>query len=173
MMMANEEATDHEHHQLNNRRFEYDVYLSFRGSDTRVRFTGNLFDALRRKRIKVFMDEGGIKSGDQIAVTLSKALEGSRILLVVLSENYGSISWCLLELEKILECKKTRNQLVLPIFYGVDPSEVRRQTGGFGRAMYKLEERFGGDSERVQKWKSALSEVACISGFHFKTGYFN
>lgn len=116
MMMANEEATDHEHNQLNNRRFEYDVYLSFRGIDTRVGFTGNLFGALRRKRIKVFMDEGGIKSGDKIAVTVSKALEGSRILLLVLSENYGSSSWCLGNLKRYWSVERRETNWFCPSF---------------------------------------------------------
>lgn len=150
--------------------YDYDVYLSFRG-DTRLRFTGNLYNALRRKRIKTFMDDDGLKGGSQITLSLFKALEGSRVSIVVLSENFASSTYCLDELVKILECRKTRNQKVVPIFYDVEPSVVRHQKDSYGDAMARLEDRYGRDLERLQKWKSALVEVACLSGWVFQRGY--
>ncbi|XP_061342222.1 disease resistance protein RUN1-like [Gastrolobium bilobum] len=151
--------------------YHYDVFLSFRGSDTRYTFTGNLYNALRLKRFKTFMAEVGLKSGDQIVSSILDAVQESRISIVVLSENYADSGWCLSELVKILDCTKEKNQLVLPIFYDVDPSDVRRQTGTYEHAMAKLEHRFGKDYEKLERWRSALSEVANMSGWHFKIGY--
>ena len=54
--------------------------------------------------------------------------------------HYAFFAWCLNELVKILECKKN-GQLVLPIFFKVDPSEVQSQKGEFGEALAKYEKK--------------------------------
>ncbi|XP_057441194.1 TMV resistance protein N-like [Lotus japonicus] len=161
MMIVNEGATN----------WSYDVYLSFRWLETRRTFTGNLYNALHRKRFNVFMDGGKLKSGNQIILSLRKALGESRIAIVVLSQNFAMSIWCLDELAQILEYRKTKSQLIMPIFYDVDPSDVRRQTGSYGEAMAAHEHRFGKDSLVLQKWRSALSQVAEMSGWCFKIGY--
>lgn len=148
--------------------WRYDVFLSFRGEDTRYTFTGNLYDALRRKRFKVFMDEGGLKGGDEIQLAILKGLQESRISIVVLSKTFASSPWCLNELTQILECRETKNQVILPIFYDVDPSDVRRQTGSYGESM--AVHWYGEDSESVHKWRSALSKIAELPGWHFRIG---
>ncbi|TKY57192.1 Toll/interleukin-1 receptor protein [Spatholobus suberectus] len=83
--------------------FTYDVFLSFRGEDTRHNFIGHLHKELCRKGINTFVDDKNLGIGDSISPALSKAIEESRIFIVVFSENYASSSWCLDELVKILE----------------------------------------------------------------------
>ncbi|KAL5101334.1 hypothetical protein RYX36_005661 [Vicia faba] len=144
----------------------FDVFLSFCGEDTRYSFTGFLYHALRREGFKIFMDDEGLEGGNQISQTLLKAIEKSRLSIVVLSENYGYSTWCLYELVKIMECKKAKNQLVWPIFYKIEQSDVINQTKSYGKAMTAHENGFGKDSENVQKWRSALSEVALLKGDH-------
>ncbi|KAH9727052.1 TIR domain-containing protein [Citrus sinensis] len=79
----------------------YDVFLSFRGEDTRDNFTSHLFAALRRKRIKIFIDEEANR-GDEISLALLNAIEGSKISVVIFSKNYASSKWCLDELFSIM-----------------------------------------------------------------------
>ena len=43
------------------------------------------------------------------------------------------------ELVKIMECRKEMGQTVVPIFYHVDPSDVRKQMGSFGEAFSRYE----------------------------------
>jgi len=114
------------------------------------------------------MDDEGLEGGNQISQTLLEAIEKSRLSIVVLSENFGYSTWCLDELDKIIKCMKTKNQLVWPIFYKIEQSDVSNQTKSYGKAMTAHEDRFGKQSENVQKWRSALSEVALLTGDHIK-----
>ncbi|KAK9205255.1 hypothetical protein WN943_015522 [Citrus x changshan-huyou] len=146
---------------------EYDAFLSFRGEDTRKGFIGHLYTALNNKGIYVFRDDKQLEKGGSISPNLLKAIEESRISIIVLSKNYASSTWCLDELLKIVECKNREDQ-IFPIFYEVEPTVVRKQTTCFGEAFAKHEEFFKDNIEKVQKWRHALKVVANISGWEFK-----
>jgi hypothetical protein len=150
--------------------FTYDVFLSFRGIDTRYTFTGYLHKALQDKGIITFIDDNHLHKGDQITPSLLKAIENSRIAIVVLSKNYASSSFCLQELCKIIDCVTENGVLVLPVFYDVEPSNVRKLSGSFGEAMAEHEVRYSGEIDRLEKWKKALNQVANLAGFHYKKG---
>ena len=143
-------------------RWSYDVFLSFRGEDTRNGFTVHLCKALCDRGFETFMDDD-LQRGQEISEELLKTIERSMISIVVFSKNYAESHWCLDELVKIMQCR-TNGQLVLPVFYKVDPSEVRNQRGNFGVALTKFEEKF---KNKVQSWRTALKEAANLSGFHY------
>jgi hypothetical protein len=140
------------------RRWTYDVFLSFRGKDTRDNFTAHLSDALRRKGINTFIDDDELKRGEEISPALLKAIEESRISIVVFSQNYASSKWCMDELLKIIE---TKGQMVLPVFYKVDPSDVRHQKNSYKDALAEHD-------MKVQSWRTTLTQVANLSGWHSK-----
>ncbi|KAJ9676177.1 hypothetical protein PVL29_024930 [Vitis rotundifolia] len=142
----------------------YDVFLSFRGQDTRNSFTAYLYEELRTKGINTFIDDEKLERGDVISSTLVAAIENSKFSVIVLSENYANSRWCLEELVKILECMRTRGQRVHPIFYKVNPSHVRYQKGKFGQAFATHEEKKR-NMERVPIWRDALTQVAYLSGW--------
>ncbi|XP_054782166.1 toll/interleukin-1 receptor-like protein [Prosopis cineraria] len=121
----------------------YDVVLSFRGEDIRNSFASHLYAALRQAGIHAFMDDKELERGEEISRSLLQAIEGSQIALVILSPNYASSRWCLNELVKIMECQKTQGQRVMPVFHGVDPSDVRHQRGSYGEAIEKHEHKLG------------------------------
>ncbi|KAG2665018.1 hypothetical protein I3760_16G110600 [Carya illinoinensis] len=145
-------------------RCKYDVFLSFRGEDTRKKFTAHLYAALVHQGINTYIDDDKLQRGEEISQALSEAIESSRISVVVLSENYASSRWCLEELAMIIDCRKTKQQTVLPVFYDIDPTEVRHQSKSFGEAWAKLKDKIK-DETKVQRWKSALTEVAELAGF--------
>jgi len=151
--------------------FTSDVFLSFRGLDTRYGFTGNLYKALINKGIPTFIDNEELERGHEITPSLLQAIQESRIAIIVLSKNYAYSSFCLDELVKIIDFIKGKGRLVLPIFYDVDPSIVRKQTGSYGEALAMHEERFKNNMQRLQKWRTTLQQVANLSGWHFKIGY--
>ncbi|XP_052195825.1 TMV resistance protein N-like isoform X1 [Diospyros lotus] len=150
---------------------KYDVFLSFRGEDTRNGFVDHLYSALHQKVIFTFKDDLKLERGESISPALLKAIEESKFAVVVFSKNYASSKWCLEELVKILECQKTRGLTILPVFYKVDPSDLRKQRGSVGEAFAKHE----GDSsdekekQKVQRWRNVLIEAANISGWDSKT----
>ncbi|KAL6331767.1 hypothetical protein AAG906_020106 [Vitis piasezkii] len=130
-------------------RWNHDVFLSFRGEDTRYSFTDRLYTSLR---------------GEEIGSELLKAIEESRLSIIILSPNYAHSRWCLDELLKIMECRKEMGQTVLPVFHHVDPSHVRKQTGSFGEAFDNHKADTEEKKEKVQRWRTALTEAANLAG---------
>ncbi|GMP91173.1 hypothetical protein CsSME_00041982 [Camellia sinensis var. sinensis] len=148
---------------------KYDAFLSFSGIDTRKNFTGHLLAALEQHGFYTFRDDKKLKRGEDIGSALLEAIEESRISIIMFSENYAASSWCLDELVKIMECKKTFQQTVLPIFYDIVPSDVWAQNGSFVEAFAKHEERFKeGSDGKVKKWRAALTEAANLPGWDLK-----
>ncbi|XP_071920263.1 TMV resistance protein N-like [Coffea arabica] len=145
-------------------KWTYDVFLSFRGEDVRKGIVDHLYSALEQKGIHTFKDDEKLERGRSISPTLLQAIKESRIAVIIFSENYATSSWCLDELAEIIDCKHVLGQTVLPVFYYVDPSVVRRQKGSFDRAFVKHEDEIE-DKERIQKWRAALTEAASISGW--------
>jgi len=149
-------------------RKNYEVFVTFRGEDTRNNFTDFLFDALETNGICVFRDDINLQKGESIGPELLRAIEVSKVFVAVFSRNYASSTWCLRELEKICERVHGSEKHVLPIFYDVDPSEVRKQSGIYHEAFAKHEQRFQQDFEMVSRWRKALEQVGSISGWDLR-----
>ncbi|PON37241.1 TIR-NBS-LRR-like protein [Parasponia andersonii] len=147
---------------------KYDVFISFRGVDTRYNFTSHLHEALLHKKLLTYMDER-LERGDEISHALLKAIEDSKLSVIVFSENYASSSWCLDELVHILRCKERNRLIVVPIFYHVSPSDVRKQIGSYGVAFGTLEERFRNNVNKLNQWRAALTSAANLSGWDAPT----
>lgn len=141
----------------------YDVFLSFSRNDTGKSFVSHLYSALTRAGVLVFKADVNLQWGEDIAPSLIRAIEGSRISIIVFSKNYANSRWLLSELEKIMECRTTMGQTVVPLFYEVDPFHVRWQSGTFGEALGKLE-RFV-EEEKLRRWRAALTQAAILSGY--------
>ncbi|KEH18363.1 putative TIR domain, P-loop containing nucleoside triphosphate hydrolase [Medicago truncatula] len=149
---------------------KYDVFISFRGEDTRAGFTSHLHAALSRTYLHTYIDYR-IEKGDEVWPELEKAIKQSTLFLVVFSENYASSTWCLNELVELMECRNKNeddNIGVIPVFYHVDPSHVRKQTGSYGSALAKHKQE-NQDDKMMQNWKNALFQAANLSGFHSST----
>ncbi|XP_059654819.1 disease resistance protein RPV1-like [Cornus florida] len=153
-------------------RCSYHLFLSFRGEDTRKTSTNHLYTALLYAGIHTFRDDDGLVRGDDISSELIKAIEESRISIIVFLKDYASSAWCLDELLKILEHKKSVGYMIVPVFYHVNLSHVRKRNGSFTKAFVKHEEKFMSESNerkeqgmnKIKKWKEALTEVANLAG---------
>lgn len=146
---------------------KYDVFISFRGPDSRDGFVSHLYDDLCREGTETFIDSEKLYAGEEIKTALTDAIERSRISVVVFTKEYASSKWCLRELAKIMECRRSRGQLVLPVFLGVEPMEVRWQTGCYDVAFSRHDKAPEGSplAEDVKRWRKAMTEAADLSGF--------
>ncbi|CAL0333492.1 unnamed protein product [Lupinus luteus] len=144
-------------------RLRWDVFLSFRGTDTRESLIKSLYESLHAHGVRAFRDDDGLDRGDEIAPSLLEAIDDSAASIIIISPDYASSHWCLEELAKICECKR----LVLPVFYRVDPSDVRKQLGPFEAGFRSHELRFKNQMEKVEKWRKAMKKVGGVAGFVF------
>ncbi|XP_042516858.1 uncharacterized protein LOC122091099 isoform X1 [Macadamia integrifolia] len=140
----------------------YDVFLNFRGEDTRNNFTGFLNLVLKDRGIDVFIDSEKLWTGEAIGPACLRAIEGSKISIPVFSKGYAHSKWCLLELAQILKCHISNGHMVLPIFFYVEPSHVRNQTGCFEEAFREHEKNF--EPHIVQSWREALRVIGNLKG---------
>ncbi|OMO75804.1 hypothetical protein COLO4_25864 [Corchorus olitorius] len=148
----------------------YQVFLSFRGKDTRHNFTSHLLKALKDCGINVFFDKEKLEKGDELSPALLNAIAASKMSIIILSKDYASSKSCLIELSKIMECKLTQGQIVLPVFYHVNPSDVRYQSGSFEESFsqYLIKK-----PNEVERWKAAFTQASDLIGWHINGSIFD
>ncbi|CAN1730839.1 Disease resistance protein L6 [Linum perenne] len=148
---------------------EYEVFLSFRGSDVRQTFADCLHSCLVRSKIRTFRDEEKLRKGENIGASLIQAITESKIYIPILTQNYASSKWCLQELAKMVDCWKTgggkEQHIILPVFYFVDPRDVRHHDSGPYKEAFE-QHCLKHDPQTVLEWKEALQEVGQMKGWH-------
>ncbi|KAL3741001.1 hypothetical protein ACJRO7_022163 [Eucalyptus globulus] len=142
----------------------YDVFLSFRGRDTRKTFTDCLYNALKKTGIRVYRDKEEMERGEEINEQLMEAIKQSKISIPVISKNYANSKSCLRELAQMLEYKEKMNHIIIPIFYYVNPSNVRNCSGPF-KDLAGLKKR-STDGALINSWKTALGRIGHLTGHH-------
>ncbi|KAF8019149.1 hypothetical protein BT93_H3895 [Corymbia citriodora subsp. variegata] len=157
---------------------EYQVFLSFRGPDTRRGIANSLYHALVDAGIRVFMDDEELRPGERISGNLLLAIDDSKLYIPIFSPNYAWSHWCLRELAKMVEniskSKEEGNEkVILPIFYNVRPDDVKLKTPLYCDAILNLEQKMENQekkfsSEDVEMWRQALNEVDDTKGWVLK-----
>ncbi|OWM89086.1 hypothetical protein CDL15_Pgr023932 [Punica granatum] len=141
---------------------DYEVFLSFRGPDSRQGLADVLYNDMRTAGIHVFRDDDELGTGDEIRKILP-AIENSKICVPIFSSTFAASAWCLREVERMVEFKKE----IMPIFYTATPDDVKLRTELFKKELRKHEKKHG--KEQVKKWEEALKVVAGIKGQEVKT----
>ncbi|XP_048133303.1 disease resistance protein L6-like [Rhodamnia argentea] len=162
---------------------EYQVFLSFRGPDTRRGFTNVLYHALKDAGIHVFIDDEELRPGEVISGNLLRGINDSKLYIPIFSPNYASSHWCLRELAKMVEntskSKDGNKKVILPIFYDVKPNDVKLKTELYKNAISKLEQQMEDQkkgwffapgkkkfsTEEVETWRLALRGVDGTKGW--------
>ncbi|KAL3745575.1 hypothetical protein ACJRO7_014658 [Eucalyptus globulus] len=145
--------------------FEYEVFLSFRGPDTRRGFADYLYTSLKDAGVRTFRDNEELRIGEEIGPELLGAIEQSKVSIPILSKEYASSKWCLDELAHMVDCRR-KGQIIMPVFYYVKPSEVRNQKEVYDKALLA----HGVDKETIQRWRAALKEVGSLKGWDMENG---
>ncbi|PWA43608.1 toll/interleukin-1 receptor (TIR) domain-containing protein [Artemisia annua] len=115
------------------------------------------------KGIYTYKDDEKIQKGKRISDDLIKSIEDSKFYIIVFSKNYACSSRCLEEVVKIMECQKMSEHTAYPVFYDVEPNEVRKQSGAVGKAFANHE-----NEEAAGKLREALKEAADLAGWELK-----
>ncbi|CAJ1975886.1 unnamed protein product [Sphenostylis stenocarpa] len=139
---------------------KYDVFVSFHGADIRRVFLCHLVEGFKSKTVKVFVDDE-IERGEEIWPSLVEAIEGSSISLIIFSQGYASSHWCLDEVVKIIECREKDGQIVIPVFYCIEPKDVRDQLGSYKNAFDEHEIKY---ERKVPIWRHALNKSTLLAG---------
>ncbi|KAF7852402.1 hypothetical protein BT93_L0947 [Corymbia citriodora subsp. variegata] len=147
---------------------DYEVFLSFRGPDTRNDIADYLYTSLIDASIRAYRDDEELRVGEEIGPKLLQAIKQSKISIPIFSKNYAESKWCLMELVQMVECNKKWGQEILPIFYDVAPSEVRNQTGTYGKDIQSHKDKQLYTDETIQDWKAALNTVGKLTGWELK-----
>lgn len=146
---------------------KHDVYISVQNDDPCKYVTDMISRSLTIRGVPTFVDENQLRSKTQgsgsvqMGRELKDVIAMSRITIILFSRSYVCSSWCLEELAVIMDCRSKWGLIVLPIFYNVDPSDVRKQRGYAATAVSK--QRKGGCWYR--RWKRALGHAANFCGW--------
>ncbi|CAJ1956752.1 unnamed protein product [Sphenostylis stenocarpa] len=163
--ISSESSSSSDSGTIHNQKYRYDVFLSFRGPDTRNSFVDHLYSHLSRKGIFVFKDDQKLHKGESISSQLLQAIKDSRVSIIVFSQNYASSTWCLDEMAAVADFQQQSNQTVFPVFYDVDPSDVRYQNGVYENSFVLHTEKFKEDPDKVDRWKRAMNGFANSAGW--------
>ncbi|XP_010023365.3 disease resistance protein RUN1-like [Eucalyptus grandis] len=144
---------------------EFEVFLSFRGPDTRDNFTSCLYYDMVEKGIRVFKDDKELSVGQKIEGGLLRALNDSQIYIPIFSKGFASSPWCLREVAHMVDCtsKSDGKKEILPIFIDVEIDDVKLKTKLYRAALSEHEKKY--DSHEVKRWGDALVEVPTRVGW--------
>lgn len=134
----------------------YQIFLSFRGLDTRKGFVDSLYHFLTNAGIQVFEDDEDQPVGEKIEKILD-AIKNSAVCMPIFSRGYASSKWCLRELAKMVKLEKD----IIPIFYDVTPDDVKLKTSLYVDDLMKHEK---SSSQEVKIWKEALAKIGTFTG---------
>jgi hypothetical protein len=142
---------------------DYDVFLNHRGPDVKAGFVAHLDEALRAAGLNPFLDKASLRKGDAAFRSIDDALEVAKVHVAVVSKGYAESKYCLSELVAMMRSSKP----VIPVFYDVEPAQLRRvENGPFAAAFEKHQARES--AEQVEEWREALRQLADITGFCFR-----
>jgi len=150
----------------------YEVFLSHRGVDTKETFARSLYLRLLDHGLRAFLDKHEMQPGYGISAQIKNAIRTASVHVAIFSARYAESTWCLDELLEMLESKAP----IIPVFYGVTPTEVRwtrGKEGIYAQALKGLAQKTDEgkpryDPKTIENWRNALSQVAEISGFELK-----
>eukprot|EP00253_Pinus_taeda_P001684 PITA_01684 len=160
--------------QGNTNSYVYQVFLNHRGPDVKEGLATDIYNGLKKLGLSVFLDQPELQRGEKLKPQIEEAIRTASVHVAIFSPTYAQSRWCLDELVQMLESGST----IIPVFYKVEPADLRHTRGGDGvyaRHLSELEAKRTSDSqeprydpETIEKWRNALSAVADIVGFPLK-----
>ena len=101
----------------------YDVFINHRGPDVKKTFATDLYHALTKHGLRVFLDIEELLEGDKLNSQIESAIRTTAVQIAIFSPGYALSSWCLNELLYMFGMLE-RGSTILPVFYNVKPSDL-------------------------------------------------
>ncbi|ESW06180.1 hypothetical protein PHAVU_010G026900 [Phaseolus vulgaris] len=143
----------------------YDVLINFNGEDIQRKFVSHLDSVLSTVGFTTFLHHPNALNPIHIEQPI---LNLSRVAIVVFTKTYSQSAWCLQQLQQIIRWQETYCRNVLPVYYEIEPSDVRLQKGDFGKAFKETaHQTFSGQQleHAMSKWSHALTKAANFFGW--------
>ncbi|GLJ33639.1 hypothetical protein SUGI_0676280 [Cryptomeria japonica] len=143
----------------------YDVFINHRGPDVKETLALHLYKSLEKLNIRAFLDSKEKVLGDSFPSTIETAIRSAAVHIAIFSKGYAESPWCLEELDLMLRSKAK----IIPLFYGVKPSDLRYiEKGVYGKAFadYENKKRY---IEKLGEWKKDLQSISFIAGEEFNS----
>lgn len=140
-----------------------DVFLSFKGEQTRKTFISHLLSSLKKKDITTFTAS---ESSSRVSL---QALQVSRVAIPVISKDQASLDLWVDDLANIIECEKKGTLTAVPIFFQLDPYDILKMLRTAGIKAQSMQRPQRKTLEIVKKWLDA--HVINKSGFHSSHWY--
>jgi len=143
----------------------YDVLINFSEEDIERKFVSHLDSALSAVGFTTFLHHQNTVESTH---TQEPILNLCRVAIVVFTKSYSKSAWCLHQLQQIIHWQETYCRHVLPVYYEIQPSEVRFQTGDFWKAFKATaQQTFSGQQleDGMSRWSHALTKATNLFGW--------
>ncbi|GLJ33335.1 hypothetical protein SUGI_0670650 [Cryptomeria japonica] len=142
----------------------YDVFINHRGPEVKQTLAIQLYNLLKEVDIKAFLDSEEKEHGVSFISTIESAIRSASVHIAIFSPKYAESDWCLRELVLMSQS----NAKIIPVFYQVEPWELRFiEKGVYAEAFRQYEEK-GRYRDKLEEWKEALNQVSYTAGDVFK-----
>jgi hypothetical protein len=125
-----------------------DIFLCHRGTEKKL-IAEPFFESLSAAGYKVFFDQD-MTLGSNLHSALASGLHACKHAIVLLSTQFFDSAWCVRELATLLQRKELDQIKIVPVFCGVDPTQLLR----FAPTAHK----------------TLATQIALISGISLKVG---
>lgn len=141
----------------------FDVFINHRGPDVKLTLATQLYNSLEQSGIRAFLHSEEKELGNSFPSIIETAICFAYLHIAIFSRKYAESPWCLAELVLMLESEAK----IIPVFYQVEPWELRHiEKGVYADAFIKYEEK-GRYLENLKQWKEALQSISFISDQEF------
>ena len=103
---------------------EHDVFISHATED-KESFVNELVEELKKRNVKVWVDDLKIKWGDPLRKSIDEGLKKSRFGIVVISKHFIAKGWTQYELDGLFEKEMSGGKVILPIWHEITKKEVQ------------------------------------------------
>ncbi|KAI5054116.1 hypothetical protein GOP47_0030990 [Adiantum capillus-veneris] len=123
-------------------------------------FVESLYSALRRVNHKAFFDQHSLPKGSTFPQCIKTAALGCELGVVVLSEDFLTSKWPMIELE-ILVLQRGPKAKLLPLFYKLGPADLK-SPANLAQWQQVWEEKVGASNLHQRQVERSFEETRCF-----------